>query len=201
MAKRGNKFLFTSDWHIAHKNILKFCPRGGVQSLDEMHHELIRNYNDLANNSTVGYFLGDMCFDAKVGKEVLSQLKGTKVLVRGNHDFKPSTMYKMGFDSVVEEAVVLVAGKYIRLSHFPYKMEDPVFLSPRYFKELINPPVPKRYVSRRPLDRGGWLLHGHTHSSEKQTGRMIHVGVDAWDMKPATVPQLESLIAKYENLK
>lgn len=190
------KYIFTSDWHIAHKNILKFAEREGCQNLDEMHHKLITNYNAVADENTVGYFLGDIAFDYKIAKEVIGQLKGVRVLIRGNHDYKPGTMIKMGFHVCMEEAVIKRLGQYIKLSHYPYQ-PLPV---PLWRQVLLREKARKvRYLSKRPIDNGGWLLHGHTHSSEKICNKMIHVGVDAWKMKPVTEQQLESLIGKYKN--
>lgn len=188
------KYLFTSDWHIAHKHILTFTDRKAA-NLDEMHHALIANYNKQATDNTIGYFLGDMAFDFAVGKEVINQLKGTKILIRGNHDLKPTSMIKMGFDACMEEATILRLGEYIKLSHYPYRSEP---LSWWRTKILRQRQRNVRFNSRRAVDNGGWLLHGHTHSPEKIRNKMIHVGVDAWDMKPVTEQQLESLIGKHK---
>jgi calcineurin-like phosphoesterase family protein len=191
-----SNILFTSDWHIGHKKILDFCDRG-VESLDEMHAKLVMEYNRLATDDTVGYFLGDMSFSPKVCKSVMSQLKGQKILVRGNHDQKPTTMKKHGFDVVVEELDVMLLGKRLKMSHFPYR---PTFFSdidlPMWKRLVFGIEDSVRYFTRRPVDRGGWLLHGHTHSAEKIKNKMIHVGVDAWNMQPVTLRQIEQLIGR-----
>ncbi|MGH9119071.1 MAG: hypothetical protein ACRD0A_14670 [Acidimicrobiales bacterium] len=46
-----------------------------------------------------------------------------------------------------------------------------------------------------PEDRGRWLLHGHVHERWLQRGRMINVGVDAWDYRPVAEEQIASVIA------
>ena len=186
------KHLYTSDWHIGHKNILRFTNRG-VETLDEMNHLLIQNYNAQANSNTIGYFLGDMVFDFNEGKEVLSQLNGLKVLVRGNHDKKPTGMLKVGFDICLEEAVIKRVGHYIKLSHFPYQY-PPI---PLWRKVLLKEKQHDvRFAGRRPIDKGGWLLHGHTHEKEQIKNKMIHVGVDAWNMRPVNESDIQSLINK-----
>jgi len=38
------------------------------------------------------------------------------------------------------------------------------------------------------------LIHGHTHSTERRDGQAIHVGVDAWDYKPATFDEIVALM-------
>ena len=50
---------FTSDWHVGHKNCLKFDSRP-FKDLDHMHRVLINNYNSTVTNNDVCYFLGDM---------------------------------------------------------------------------------------------------------------------------------------------
>ena len=45
-------------------------------------------------------------------------------------------------------------------------------------------------------DRGRFLLHGHTHSTNKYKDRMIHVGVDAWKYKPVASHEIGNLISE-----
>jgi calcineurin-like phosphoesterase family protein len=52
-----------------------------------------------------------------------------------------------------------------------------------------------RFVPLRPVDDGGWLLHGHVHNKWRQKERMINVGVDVWDLAPVAQETLEALIA------
>lgn len=58
-----------------------------------------------------------------------------------------------------------IADQVVLLSHFPYGNRD------------RGAP---RYLQYRLPDLGEWLLHGHTHSNERQLGKEIHVGWDAW---------------------
>ena len=187
---------FTSDWHIAHKNILKFCDRG-VENLDEMHHKLITEHNNIISDYDTCYFLGDMAFNIGIGTEVISQLNGHRILVRGNHDFKSSTMSRMGFHFVCERLDLKRMGKDLTLCHFPFKPSKFKHINvPVWKKVLFGAEDTLRYINKRPIDRGQWILHGHTHDKDQIKGRMIHVGVDAWDMKPVSLRQVESLISK-----
>jgi len=52
-----------------------------------------------------------------------------------------------------------------------------------------------RYAEQRPVDRGAWLLHGHVHERWQQRGRMINVGVDAWDYRPVSEATIRDLVA------
>ena len=39
-----------------------------------------------------------------------------------------------------------------------------------------------------------FLIHGHTHSTERRDGQAIHVGVDAWDYRPASFDEIVALM-------
>ena len=56
--------------------------------------------------------------------------------------------------------------------------------------------VDKRYLHKRILDNGEWLLHGHTHSDEMLNGRQIHVGVEALNGEPISEVKLLDIIKK-----
>jgi len=58
-----------------------------------------------------------------------------------------------------------------------------------------------RHAEHRPKDQGRWLLHGHTHSKEKINGRMIHVGVDAWNFMPVSETELAVLVSRAQGGK
>lgn len=189
---------FTSDLHFGHKNILDYCnrPFGSVERMNEM---LIHNFNQCVSNDDVTYFLGDIFFcDNELATEILAQMNGTKVLVRGNHDQSVNTMYKIGFDVVVESARLRIGKTYVNLSHYPYKRT--------FWNHLWKKHFDKKYRSKLHFnkleDNGEWLLHGHTHDKSRLKGRMIHVGVDAWNYKPVPQTVISSIIAKeMENAK
>ncbi len=68
-----------------------------------------------------------------------------------------------------------MAGRDVLLDHFPYEGDS---------RET------GRYLSHRPADQGGWLLHGHVH----ERWRRVNVGVDAWGGRPAAESELAALI-------
>ncbi len=76
---------FTSDLHFGHENILKW--RKGFASLAEMDETLIRNWNETVSVNDTVIVTGDLLFrNEKPAVEYLQQLKGKKILVKGNHD-------------------------------------------------------------------------------------------------------------------
>lgn len=179
---------FTSDLHIGHANVIKFCNRP-FQSADEMNRELVRRWNAVVKPTDTVYALGDMCFlAARIGVPILSRLLGNKILIEGNHDKYSKAQYlQAGFRPILREARINIGKIPVRLSHYPYW--------PKTEEEKIE----LRYEERRPPEIANeWLLCGHVHEKWKQRGRMINVGVDQWNYAPVSISVIESLIAKGE---
>jgi len=78
---------FTADNHFYHGNIIGSCDRP-FANVNEMNKAMIDNWNSLITNNDEVYILGDFAYKAS-GNEVnyiLSNLKGKKYLVKGNHE-------------------------------------------------------------------------------------------------------------------
>lgn len=166
---------FTSDPHYNHKNIIEFCQRPWW-SIDMMNEGLIERYNSIIKDGDVVLWGGDCFFgNIKDAAAIMKRLNGSKVLVRGNHDRQSRVMAAIGFSLVMDECLIEIAGKPVRIKHYPY--------------------VDKRFPDRCPKIRPNEILiHGHTHSTEKVNGNQIHIGVDAWDYRPAMYEEIEELV-------
>ncbi|WP_034907890.1 phosphoesterase [Campylobacter ureolyticus] len=80
---------FTSDLHLGHKNIMKYCPNfRNFQSVDEMDDYLVYLWNKTVTPDDEIYNLGDFSFYNSVEKteQILTRLNGKHSLVLGNHD-------------------------------------------------------------------------------------------------------------------
>ena len=81
---------YISDLPLFHENSIAFDHRP-FASLQEMHDTILKNWNDRVTNGDMVYILGDVSMRGK--KEELiaahAQLKGHKVLIKGNHDDMP----------------------------------------------------------------------------------------------------------------
>lgn len=180
---------FTSDPHFGHAAVIKYCHRP-FDDLDHMHRVLIANWNQRVKNTDTIYVLGDMALcPFKEFEPIAKQLNGIKFLIKGNHDHYSYGQYqKLGF-TVLEEAKIRLAGKTIRLSHFPYALP--------WYKRLFAFKSELRFMDRRPPKiKGEYLMHGHTHMKYKRVGNRLHVGVDAHNFKPVSASEIESLIFK-----
>lgn len=184
--------FFSSDQHFGHANIIKYCDRP-FEDVDHQTEVLISNWNSVVTEDDVVWVLGDFSFHKMTRTaEILSELKGTKFLVAGNHDlcheynrdYHPRFEEKYleaGFLRVFHELRDFPLGEHlVTLSHFPYVDEDRH--SAKYAKWLVE-------------DQGQWLIHGHTHGKWKVLGKQIDVGVDIWDYTPVAQEELELIIS------
>lgn len=182
---------FTADLHLGHANIIEYSGRP-FESADVMNRALIDGWNDVVAPDDEVWILGDFALGRIADTlPLVADLAGRKVLLTGNHDrCWPGHRRRAegwedryvvaGFDEIVHGVVEIdVAGHRVLACHFPYRGDS---------HDL------DRYVDSRPADRGQWLLHGHVHERWRQRGRMINVGVDAWDYRPASESQLAALI-------
>ena len=153
---------FTSDQHFYHKNIIPYCNRPW-ETVEEMNEGLIQRWNEKVAKKYEVFILGDFSF-AKPNKTnpILDKLNGVKCLVKGNHDHS-TTKWSLHLATSPHDFSIMMAplvGVQFLVSHYPYKPQDP--------DEDV------RYLERRPLDNGDWLLHGHVHKLYK-TRRRIYI--------------------------
>ena len=174
--------FFWSDQHFWHRNAIKHCDRP-FDSVEHMNRTMIENYQAVVQPCDTVLWLGDAFISsAQKTKDILAQLHGTNILVRGNHDRSASRMAALGFDMVTDSATMYMSGRRVRLSHFPYK-------------KTKDAGYRLRFQERSPDRKAGEvLIHGHTHSKKKREGNMIHVGVDAWGFRPVPRAEIEALI-------
>ncbi len=91
---------FTSDWHLGHRNILKY--RGErFKTIEEHDNAFIDAFNSVVGKRDTVFFLGDIAFTEE-GLEKIGKLRycAKKVLYLGNHDTLPAESYLKYFDEV-----------------------------------------------------------------------------------------------------
>ncbi len=182
---------FTADPHFGHANIIGYCNRP-FADVDVMNDSLIANWNETVAPDDTVWVLGDFALGQITDTlPSTSELNGHKILVAGNHDrcwagHGPKAQgwtdryLEAGFDEVVQESVTItVGGQPVLVSHFPYEGDSQ---------------DRDRYVEHRPVDEGGWLLHGHVHGAWAERARMINVGVDARNYRPMSESEVEALL-------
>ena len=78
---------FTSDLHFWHKNSIVYTNRP-FETVEKMNEKLIEYWNKTVHANDEVYILGDVTM-VRPGRatEIISQLKGRKYLLMGNHDY------------------------------------------------------------------------------------------------------------------
>lgn len=107
------KTFITSDLHLDHTNIIKYCKRPFLNT-EDMNKTLVDNWNNIISNKDTVYFLGDLAYGrgSRNTDYWLKQLNGKIIFIKGNHD--KSNKIKL------HETYILEYGRYkFFLSHKP----------------------------------------------------------------------------------
>jgi calcineurin-like phosphoesterase family protein len=182
---------FTADLHFGHANIIEYSGRPFADA-DSMDRALVERWNAVVQPTDSVWVLGDVAL-GKINDSLplVGELCGRKLLLAGNHDRCwaghgrkaegwTERYLHAGFAEVHQGQITLTVGRQpVVACHFPYRGDSHDH---------------DRFVEQRPADGGKWLLHGHVHERWRQRGRMINVGVDAWDCRPVRESELVALI-------
>lgn len=173
--------FFTSDWHLFHHNIIKYCNRPLKNDI-QMQQHMVYKHNELVGKEDLVWNLGDVTllppeYVGKVRKSV-NKFNGKKHLILGNHDRWRATKYEdVGFTTVH------TAMWFKRDGITFYLMHDPAT-----YTVIQN-------------DSTSVLLCGHIHQLFQHLlprRRIINVGVDAWDFEPVSYDKIVDLLKKHK---
>ncbi len=95
----------TSDWHLKHENIIKFCNRP-FKNAKEMDEAVLTWHNELVKPSDHVYNLGDVTLERgsrgkwEPVKKYIQQFHGHKRLLLGNHDHFHHEFYGEVFEKI-----------------------------------------------------------------------------------------------------
>ena len=131
-----NKVFFTSDLHLNHFNIAKYCHRT-FESRKEMNDDLIDNWNSVVPEDGIVVCCGDFTLVREENlheyEKLAKKLNGRILLVRGNHDRVPLVIEdnpNSKFIAIVDMAKLVIDGVRIMATHYPllaYPAEYQVF--------------------------------------------------------------------------
>ncbi len=171
--------FFTADFHLGHKNIIKYCNRPFLD-VEEMDDTIIQNINAEVTKSDRLYILGDFCWFENFSKikEYRDRINcGTIFLIRGNHDKRSIQSLEQIFNGVFDQKLIDVSGQKIFLNHYSMRVWA---------------------VSHH----NSWHLWGHSHGTLPAYGLSFDVGVDAHDFKAWSYLQVvEKMAARQEDLE
>lgn len=210
------KIYFSADYHLDHTNIIRYCDRpfirtgyihlgdlylGDINPLtgdwlteevklergQEMNLAIVNNHNNTLTEDDLLYHVGDFCFKG-VGnaKYWESQLNGTVVHLRGNHD------KNNGVKTYITHAIMEFGGVNIYVTH--------------------KPPVQGQMetLESHIISMCDFIICGHVHDAWKHKiievwshgcrveKIAINVGVDVWDFKPVSI---SSILKYYSRIK
>ena len=102
---------------MGHQSALKFDNRP-FSSLEEETNAIISNWNSVVSDNDNVYILGDMFWNNALIAPVMSQLKGHKFLICGNHD-RLNSILRPYFVWVKDMDVVKDGEDHVVLCHYP----------------------------------------------------------------------------------
>lgn len=119
-------------------------------TVEEMNSDLLRRWNARVTNADTVYILGDLAFRGKPDTwlALVAQLKGRKVLVKGNHDDLTDLRYQQLFTEICD-----------------YRALTDCFGGRAYKLVLCHYPI----LMWNGQHKGAILLYGHTHNSAEET--------------------------------
>lgn len=179
------KRFYTSDIHFGQKSLLatgRFKERP-FQTLEEMNEEIIRRWNKKVTNNDHVYILGDIGKRgfANMHPELVSQLKGNKHLIVGNHDDVSDQRIRQLFVEICDMKEVKDGKSTVILCHYPIMMW-------------------------KGQHAGNILLYGHTHDTEDEKlfqeylnnyrkardikCQAFNVGMCHWNYEPVTLAEI-----------
>ena len=117
-----DKLFMTSDSHLGHFHICKYCHRP-FQSRSDMEQTLIKNWNAVVPEDGIVVHCGDFMLphneDIKEYNKYLNQLHGRVLLLRGNHDRASLDWVSDKLIAVRDQAMIIVDGVKIFAQHYP----------------------------------------------------------------------------------
>ena len=133
---------FIADTHFNHKNIIEYCNRP-FKDTNKMNEYIIQKWNSVVKENDIVYHLGDVEFGTtEMLKDLICRLNGTKILLRGNHDFKRGVdgWKEVGFSEVYKKRIEL---ENLILTHAPIEIVEEGKIN--VFGHIHDKPLDERF--------------------------------------------------------
>lgn len=181
-----NKQLFLiSDTHFGHFNIIKYCDRP-FHSTKEMNESMIENWNKTVGKEDYVIHLGDFGLGGvEALQNIVSQLNGRIILVKGNHDhFGETKSARLGFykfykgpvslKTVVEDVMALDDDTGWTLDKESAHLEG-IILNHQPLEDFEGDEV---------------VFHGHIHNHEFEKANHVNLSVEKIGYTPINLDEL-----------
>lgn len=167
--------FFTADTHFGHAGIIALgkrpFPDRDSRAMDE---GLIGLWNARVRPDDDVWHLGDFAFGAKGARlrAIFERLNGNKRLVRGNHD--SSEVLELPWAEPPRDLVeTAFQGQRLVMCHYPM----------RAWRGSMGSTI---------------HCYGHVHGLMAPTRQSLDVGVDAWEMQPASLGEVLGRLERAE---
>lgn len=173
---------FTSDLHLDHANIIKYCNRP-FDSVEQMNELLIKNWNSVVNPEDEVYVLGDLVLsrpDRAIS--LVRRLNGQKFLIEGNHDKK-----LLKVPEFRQFFVWVRSLSELKVHDIDAYRDTQSIVLCHYAMRVWN----KSHA-------GAWHLYGHSHGTlpDDPNSLSFDVGVDANHFKPLSYQEVKAHMKK-----
>jgi len=194
------KTWITSDCHLNHRQILKYCPHridasftGDINTASEeeidhlvqlMNERIISNWNSKVNPNDIVWIIGDVAMGRIINAPpLIRRLNGIKNLVKGNHD---KTLCKL------PEVNELFANIY------DYKEISHKVDGQKHMINLSHYPI----ACWNGMNQGTLHLFGHRHGTPHGlTGRLMDIGMDTNNLFPYDLDDVVRELLKIELIR
>jgi len=166
--------FYIADPHFGHEKVIRMNQRP-FDSIEEMDRTIINNWNRVVKKLDEVYIIGDFMFRSRNQPDYyLSQLKGKKHLILGNHEkWTNQVDLSAYFESISHFKEITDLDRHLVLCHYPMAEW------PRYY-------------------RGSLHIFGHIHNNRncdafryyQHTPNMLNAGVDINHFTPVGLQQL-----------
>jgi calcineurin-like phosphoesterase family protein len=166
---------FTADFHLSHKNIIKYCNRP-FQDANEMDNLILNNLENMVEPGDTLYYLGDLTFKEDVAKVFFERFNELEIhYIIGNHDNqKVLKVVRENCKSVAHLKDIKLHDQSITLCHYAMRVWN---------KSHLN----------------AWQLYAHSHGRLEPVGKQYDVGVDNNQFKPLLFEDIARIMNQLPN--
>jgi len=197
--------FISSDLHVGHFSILKYCPHRQVGEVDlnnitpydvqRMNEKIITNWNSVVKQEDVVLILGDvMMGKLDISVTQFKRLNGQKMLISGNHDKTLIKRINNG-DPEFQGLFTNIVPYY----EFVYKSDS----GKKTMICMMHYPI-SSWNGKTEDESSSVCFHGHLHSSpenrHRQGGKIMDVGMDGHNLFPYTLEEAIRLAEEHAKL-
>lgn len=161
---------FTADFHLGHKNIIKYCNRP-FKTVYEMDDYILDLLEKMTNPNDVLYFLGDLTFKKELAELFFKRFDYLEIhFIIGNHDstnvIKEARNYCASISQIKD---IKIESQPITLCHYAMRVWN---------KSHFN----------------SWQLYAHSHGRLEPNGKQYDVGVDNNQYIPRSFGEIKEIM-------